>query len=1129
MATQADRAGSAASIAPLPHFPAISSIRPLRPPQSATQPAPLRAKRMEERGGMGRDELLEAVLENRRKHGCLREVQAPYAGQAAQGDAEDVRGYTEDQQGNEGVVGTWREDDQPAEILRDNAQPSSSSPTLVPSGAVNLTRMTSTRRYMAELEPDEQDEADHRSTWHSAWGSEARDSVASLEPMKRRPDAMGVKGRLLGEGRRESSMTVASVDGDPFSFSAYTGIPSPRDGAFTQRASASIPSTSTSSRSSRSHPPPTLSPSPPTPDSPATPIVRIGPPSPTTEAFLQNPHDSAMWSEVLPPSEPIRPAPVAEASKPILEPSLSSSQGRIRSQTFSSTPKNFSRPFVPPTPASPSYAQPSSPRRLDPIDAHISARRPSSPSRTDTLDSAHPSPIDRSSSLGHASSVAASLERFSSIGHSSQTSHGTHALAWVDEGKRARGLEEEARRAIALARGKSLRDVADRRYEENESVLGMEELRTDVGEDAYGGEEMEKPVGPVSTGAVASGMVAESKLSPPPPPSAYSVSEYDDSAAQSAVYSADEYLEPPSPFTGSRPPPSPPVPPAFQLSPSSPLDPHGFARSPFSPSSSSLRPSSPSQLSSAPSSAAPRRRNVLRKPRPPHSSTESAAMARSVSDTSSGPSESSRTGRGEKKPGVWSRIRSKSKSRTRETSDQGLWAAERPPLPSHPTSATAPPTLLSQSLPPSSAPPAFGSRYNPSPTPTSASVPTMPHSASLSPSSHLSPLPPHSPAPLSAPLSQAEFARLAASRPAFARGRSDLSSRSGGAGVLKNVQGARIVQPRMVTGEVGARGVIVRHGLANGGSVGNDDVERLSEMMGRSMSDQGHYQHLKQQPSIQSLYSDNYSFYSLPPSHDASPTTPTGPISSPLSALVQQHSRGVSTQSSLSTLQKLDLATKGKRPSIVGRTPSGKEVRREPVTPDDFLQLGIDLHEQGELERAAWSFEQSAKKDGGCGAGMLMYGLTLRHGWGCQVNAPLGFRYIQSAAESVVHDLDRVVFGGRSLSEAEANTKAARNELVLALYEMGQSYRFGLGVEKNKKMAVSYFKLAADLGDIDAQQDVAFCFSNGKGCEKDKKLAAHYYRLAIAQGASDFGLSWVYKEKYLEGEGEKKGKKGKGK
>jgi len=30
------------------------------------------------------------------------------------------------------------------------------------------------------------------------------------------------------------------------------------------------------------------------------------------------------------------------------------------------------------------------------------------------------------------------------------------------------------------------------------------------------------------------------------------------------------------------------------------------------------------------------------------------------------------------------------------------------------------------------------------------------------------------------------------------------------------------------------------------------------------------------------------------------------------------------------------------------------------------------------------------------------------------------------AAESVVEDLDRVVFGGRTLTESEANTKAAK-------------------------------------------------------------------------------------------------------
>lgn len=43
------------------------------------------------------------------------------------------------------------------------------------------------------------------------------------------------------------------------------------------------------------------------------------------------------------------------------------------------------------------------------------------------------------------------------------------------------------------------------------------------------------------------------------------------------------------------------------------------------------------------------------------------------------------------------------------------------------------------------------------------------------------------------------------------------------------------------------------------------------------------------------------------------------------------------------------------------------------------LHLGIDAHEQGDLQRSAALFEQSAR--GGCGLGMLMYGLALRHGW----------------------------------------------------------------------------------------------------------------------------------------------------
>jgi len=46
----------------------------------------------------------------------------------------------------------------------------------------------------------------------------------------------------------------------------------------------------------------------------------------------------------------------------------------------------------------------------------------------------------------------------------------------------------------------------------------------------------------------------------------------------------------------------------------------------------------------------------------------------------------------------------------------------------------------------------------------------------------------------------------------------------------------------------------------------------------------------------------------------------------------------------------------------------------------------------------------------------------------------------------------------------------------------------------------SYFKVAARLGDIDAQQELGFCYANGKGCKKDLKEAAKWYRAAVSLG-----------------------------
>lgn len=45
----------------------------------------------------------------------------------------------------------------------------------------------------------------------------------------------------------------------------------------------------------------------------------------------------------------------------------------------------------------------------------------------------------------------------------------------------------------------------------------------------------------------------------------------------------------------------------------------------------------------------------------------------------------------------------------------------------------------------------------------------------------------------------------------------------------------------------------------------------------------------------------------------------------------------------------------------------------------------------------------------------------------------------------------------------------ARKELVMALYELGMSYLKGWGVTKDKSVAFTYFKIAADLVSVELQ------------------------------------------------------------
>lgn len=63
---------------------------------------------------------------------------------------------------------------------------------------------------------------------------------------------------------------------------------------------------------------------------------------------------------------------------------------------------------------------------------------------------------------------------------------------------------------------------------------------------------------------------------------------------------------------------------------------------------------------------------------------------------------------------------------------------------------------------------------------------------------------------------------------------------------------------------------------------------------------------------------------------------------------------------------------------------------------------------------------------------------------------------------------------------------AAKGELVLAIYELANCFRNGWGVHKDPAAARQYYETAANLGDTDAMNEIAWCYLEGFGGKKDK-------------------------------------------
>lgn len=105
---------------------------------------------------------------------------------------------------------------------------------------------------------------------------------------------------------------------------------------------------------------------------------------------------------------------------------------------------------------------------------------------------------------------------------------------------------------------------------------------------------------------------------------------------------------------------------------------------------------------------------------------------------------------------------------------------------------------------------------------------------------------------------------------------------------------------------------------------------------------------------------------------------------------------------------------------------------------------------------------------------------------------PRALTYLQAAARNSAAVEEQALAAGMKKGGS------AKGELVLAIFELGNCFRHAWGVGKDPVAAREYYETAANLGDADAQNEVAWCYVEGFGCKKDKVSHRHLYSIKFS-------------------------------
>ncbi|KAI8939954.1 hypothetical protein NX059_003680 [Plenodomus lindquistii] len=185
------------------------------------------------------------------------------------------------------------------------------------------------------------------------------------------------------------------------------------------------------------------------------------------------------------------------------------------------------------------------------------------------------------------------------------------------------------------------------------------------------------------------------------------------------------------------------------------------------------------------------------------------------------------------------------------------------------------------------------------------------------------------------------------------------------------------------------------------------------------------------------------------------------------------------------------------------------------VTAQQHCDMGIELHEKGELLKSTYHLRLAARA--GLPEAMFWYGLACRHGWGMRENKAEALQWLRRAVDSgqleVAVDEDQSKHGQPTDALKKKQHQA---QYAVAIYELGKCYGNGWGAPTDKPLALRCYEIAGNWGDADALVEAGYCYAEGVGCKKDMKKAAKFYRAAEAKGVSMVGNSWIYKDKYME-------------